>query len=105
MKTDEEIAREVAELSATVGPTHAGWYAEACRVEYTAPHDEVMWACRVREAVRAHARDLGGLAEAAKRLLAACSRLDGCGGERVREAMEAVEAALWWEDRREAKGG
>lgn len=96
MKTDEEIERDCRALAPIVGPTHAGWYAEACRVEHDDPTAVVMWACRVREAVRVHARDLGELATAAEQLLAACRRLDECGLHRVHHAMEAVEKALWW---------
>ncbi len=96
MKTDEEIERERVAMLPIVGPTHADWYAEACRVERDDP--TLLWACRVREAVRVHARDLGELATAAEALVRACGRLDEGGGERVRTAVEAVEGALWWRE-------
>jgi hypothetical protein len=49
MKTDEEIERERAALEPLIGPTRAGWYAEACRFEYDADPDVLLWACRYRE--------------------------------------------------------
>lgn len=71
--TDEEIERERARLEALVGPTHAGWYAEACKAGVLQDADEALreaggdvaallastnhnaflWACRCRELVRA----------------------------------------------------
>lgn len=49
MKTDQDIEAERQWLEPLIGPTRAEWYAEACRVEYDAPHDVVLWACRFRE--------------------------------------------------------
>jgi hypothetical protein len=46
--------------------------------------------------VRRSARDLDELAYAARALLDACSLLEEHGGQGVRDAMEAVERALWW---------
>ncbi|HTU22498.1 MAG TPA: hypothetical protein VMG10_30955 [Gemmataceae bacterium] len=49
MKTDEAIERERAALEPLIGPTRAGWYAEACCVEHDEPHEKLLWACRYRE--------------------------------------------------------
>lgn len=62
MKTDEAIEQERAALADLIGPTRAGWYAEACNVEN--PPDltegnELLWACRYREM----AREAGRLVE------------------------------------------
>jgi hypothetical protein len=94
MKSDEDIERDVQWLTPIVGLTCAEWYAEACRVEVGGP--DLQWACRLREVVRRSARDLDELACAARTLLDACSCLEECGGQCVRDAMRAVKQALWW---------
>lgn len=97
MKTEESIAADVAALEPVVGKTLAGWYADACKVEYGDGHALVMQACRVREAVWRFAVEFGPLADAANELLEACGRLGGDAGQVVAEAYEKVKAALWME--------
>jgi hypothetical protein len=103
VKSDEDIERDVQWLTPIVGPTYAEWYAEACRVEIGAP--DLQWAWRLREVVRRSARDLDELACAARTLLDACSLLEECGGQRVRDAMQAVKRALWWAKGSEQREG
>jgi NTP pyrophosphatase (non-canonical NTP hydrolase) len=49
VKTDEEIDLERKWLELLIGPTRAGWYAEACEYEHGADPGELLWACRYRE--------------------------------------------------------
>lgn len=67
MKSDEEIERERAALEPLIGPTRGKWYAEACKVEWDAPHGELLWACRYRELAMA----LGQMEQSAKAIRAA----------------------------------
>ncbi len=54
MKTDEENEAERAELEPLIGPTRAGWYAEACDVYPEKDgHEPTLWACRYREMAQA----------------------------------------------------
>lgn len=50
MKTDAQIKAERAALEPSLGPTRAGWYAEACKVE--GEGGASLWACRYREMAR-----------------------------------------------------
>ena len=73
MLSDEEIAQRVARMRETLGPTRAGWYEEACKLEYGhRPAEALLWACRYREL----AREADEVAAAAKILVNACGRLD-----------------------------
>lgn len=64
MKTGAEIEREREALAALIGPTRAGWYAEACRVECGDSSEAALWKCRCREL----AREAGRLEAEAARL-------------------------------------
>ena len=98
MKSDADIAAERETILRILGPVVAGWVREACHLEYGHNAEVLTWACRVRELARTTSRDLGALAEAAETLVRACGRLDDGGGERIRQAVEQVQTALWWRD-------
>lgn len=69
MKTDEAIEQERQALEPLIGPTRAGWYAEACDVHPEKDgHDVTLWACRYREM----AMEAGRLEAIKTSLLAAC---------------------------------
>lgn len=59
MKTDAEIEAERLHLGPLIGPTRAGWYAEACKIEYADLTGASLWSCRYREM----AREAGSLRE------------------------------------------
>lgn len=94
MFTDEQIQQESARLEAVIGPSLAGWYVEASRLWNI--HSEggevdaetLLWVTRVREVIRIFARDFGELVQATKVLLGACARVEDCGGQRIRDAMD-----------------
>lgn len=52
MMTDQEIETTRSELEQLIGPTRAGWWAEACLLEYDHHPDVLLWACRYREMAR-----------------------------------------------------
>lgn len=47
LMTDAVIEARRKELEPLIGPTRAGWHAEACKVEHGDP--ALLWACRYRE--------------------------------------------------------
>ncbi len=49
MKSDADIEAERVALEGLIGPTRAGWYAEACLVEYGDTSEAALWKCRYQE--------------------------------------------------------
>lgn len=95
MLSDDKV---IAAMAKAVGPTHTQWYEEACKIvpgESELSREAIVWACRARFAVFCHARDMEEVRLAIMKLFDAVGRLEGCGGQRVRDAMESVEEALW----------
>lgn len=66
--SDKEIEARRAWLEPIIGPTRAGWYAEACKMEAGKEYDGVLWGCRYREV----ALKCGYLNDTIQALLAAC---------------------------------
>jgi len=106
MLTDAEIAHVRSQIEPVVGPTYAGWYEEACKIqpgETDAPHDVVLWACRAREAIFTKARDMGEVASALRELIDTCKKgikfgvLTSACMSPLDKALENAEKALWWQ--------